>query len=261
MAERRNVPRYDLGMKGLLHPEGGGVGTSVVVGVISMQGCSLESGQDLEVGRKCELYLDWQGTELGFEAQVVEQEADGTLGLRFLSVDRESQQRLSELCNALRLRPPTAATPEIDHAPLPLPETAAPPPGGPVVISLSLPAGNAASPAALRERRRVPHYISELRAHLTNVTTGEGSNVRLITLSILGCCLTGSEAPEAGQPCDLNTEWNGKPLLLPAQVIWKSLEGRVGVKFSSLDPPTEQLLREICSNLRMQPPSPLPRPE
>ncbi|MGA2630977.1 MAG: PilZ domain-containing protein [Terriglobia bacterium] len=259
MADRRKVPRYDYGMKGRLHPAGGGVGTNVVVGVISMQGCSLESGQDLEVGRKCELYLDWQGSDLGFEAQVVAKEADGTLGLRFLSVDRESQQRLSELCNALRLRPPTAATPEIEHAPLPSPETATPLADGPVVISL--PAGNAASPAALRERRRVPRYISELRAHLTNVATGAGSNVRLITLSILGGCLTGPEAPEAGQPCDLNTEWNGKPLRLPARVIWKSREGCVGVKFSSLEPPTEQLLREICSNLRLQPPAPLPRPD
>jgi len=259
MAERRKVPRYEFGMKGRLHPAGGGVGTSVVVNVISMQGCSLEGAQDPEVGRKCELYLDWQGNELGFEAQVVAKEADGTLGLRFVSVDRESQQRLSELCNALRLRPPTAAAPEFEHAPLPSPETATLPTAGPVVISL--PTVKPASPVPRRERRRVPRYVSELRARLTNVTTGAASNVRLVTLSVLGGCLTGPEAPEAGQSCDLNTEWNGKPLRLPAQIIWKSREGRVGVKFSSLEPSTEQLLREICSNLRLQPLAPLPRPD
>lgn len=258
MAERRKVPRYEFGMKGRLHPGGGGVGTSVVVHVISMQGCSVEDAPGLEIGKKCELYLDWQGNDLGFEAQVVVREADGALGLRFLSVDRESQQRLSELCNALRLRPPTAAAPEIDHAPLTAPERAAAERhAGPLVISL--PAARPASPS--RERRSVPRYVSELRVRLTNVATGTTSSVRLVTLSVLGGCLASPEAPETGQPCDLNTEWNGKPLRLPAEIIWKSREGRVGVKFSSLEPAAEQLLREICSNLRLEPMAPIPRPD
>jgi len=228
------------------------VGRNVVVRLISMQGCSIEGAEGPEVGEKCELYIDWQGRQLGAEARVVSREADGTMGLKFLSVDPDSQRRLSELCTALRIQPPTAQTPEIDHPPL---AAAASVPAMPAEPSPAPP------PRPLRERRRVPRYLSELPAYLTEPATGEASKVRLVTLSIFGGCLDGRKCPEVGERCDLNTEWNGKPLRLPAEVVWKSEEGRAGLKFAPLDAAAERLLREICSNLRLQPIARVPPPE
>lgn len=251
MAERRTVPRYVYGTRGRLHPPGGGVGRNVQIGVISTLGCSILGGETLSIGEKCEIYLDWHGTELGMQAQVANREADGTLGLRFHSVDPHTQRRLGEVCTSLRIQPPTRQTPEVEHGPLPA--VRVPPPAP--VAALPLP------PAPVRERRKVPRYVSELRAHITSAATGAASNVRVVTLSILGGCLEGRETPEPGTRFDLSTDWNGKPLRVTAEVAWKNPQGRVGMKFATLDPAAERLVREICSNLRLQPLAPVPPPE
>ena len=96
-----------------------------------------------------------------------------------------------------------------------------------------------------------------MRARLANPATGATSSVTLVTLSVLGGCLEGPGLPEAGQKCELNTEWKGKRLLIQGDVVWKGKE-RVGVKFASLDEGAEKLLREICANLTLQPLAPLP---
>ena len=250
MAERRTVPRYMYGTKGRLHPPDGGAGRNVQIGVISTQGCSILGGETLSVGEKCEIYIDWHGTELGMQAQVANREPDGTLGLHFLSVDPHTQRRLSEVCTSLRIQPPTRQTPEIEHGPLPA--LRVPPPAPAAAPPLS--------PPPVRERRKVPRYVSELRAHITS-TTGASTNVRVVTLSILGGCLEGRETPETGARFDLNTDWNGKPLRVTAEVVWKNPQGQVGMRFAPLDPAAERLVREICSNLRLQPFAPVPAPE
>ena len=178
MAERRTVPRYMYGTKGRVHPPSGGAGRNVQIGVISTQGCSILGGEALSIGEKCEIYIDWHGTELGMQAQVANREPDGTLGLRFLSVDPHTQRRLSEVCTSLRIQPPTRQTPEIEHGPLPA--LRVPPPAPAAAPPLPRP--------PVRERRRVPRYVSELRAHITS-STGASTNVRVVTLSILGGCL------------------------------------------------------------------------
>jgi len=109
----------------------------------------------------------------------------------------------------------------------------------------------------MRERRRVPRYNSELPAHLSNPATGVASSGTVVNLSVSGGCLEGRGLPEAGQKYELHTEWQGKRLLLRGDVVWKGKE-QVGVKFSSLDKGTENLLRRICSNLRLQPLGALP---
>lgn len=250
MAERRTVPRYMYGTKGRLHPPGGGAGRNVQIGVISTQGCSILGGETLSIGEKCEIYIDWHGSELGMQAQVANREPDGTLGLHFLSVDPTTQRRLSEVCTSLRIQAPTRQMPEIEHGPLP-----------PVRLAPPVPAAAPPLPRPpVRERRKVPRYVSELRAHITS-TTGASTNVRVVTLSILGGCLEGRETPETGARFGLNTDWNGKPLRVTADVVWKNPQGRVGMKFATLDPAAERLVREICSNLRLQPFAPVPPPE
>lgn len=232
-----------------MHPAGGGVGTNVVVRVISTLGCSIEAAQGRSVGKKCELYFDWQGAQMGAEAQVVWRDEVGRMGLKFLSVDKDTQKRLSALCASLRA--------QAVAGPLPKDTDTAPPVLDSATVRQPAPLSRSAGPATGRERRRVPRYVSELPAHLSNSDTGATSSVTLVTLSVSGGCIEGRELPEAGQKCELNIEWEGKQLVVQGDVVWKGKE-QVGVKFASLDEGPEKLLRQICANLRLQPLAPLP---
>ncbi len=257
MRDHRKAPRYQLGITGMLRSTRGGVGTRVVVRVISTLGCAIEGAGDLSIDKKCELYIDWQGVQIGVLGKTVSRDAEGRMGLKFLSVDKETKTRLSDLCDALRrqsLAPPRPE--EVATGPLvPDSETE------PQLLSPEQPPSPAPSPSPrpARERRRVPRYISELPARLLDSATGAGSNVTLVTLSILGACLEGPELPEAGRQCEVDTEWQGKPLLMPGHIVWRSEGKQVGVKFATLDEETERLLRHVCANLRLQPLAPLPR--
>jgi len=256
MRDRRKAPRHQFGMTGALRPSGEMVGKKVTIRVISTQGCAIEGAEDLTRGKKCELYISWRGSEIGLEGDVVSRDSEGRIGLKFLSVDKDIQKRLNELCDTLRVQPPS--TP-------PAGEMAA---VGPLAESLvpRLPAHAAAAPstatpppppARVRERRRVPRYESELRARLSDLATGEFVKAALVTLSVFGCCLEGSQLPAARQKCEVNIEWEGKPLRLQGEVVWNK-QKRAGVKFASLDEGTQKLLRQICANLRLQPMAPLP---
>jgi hypothetical protein len=233
--ERRKVPRYELGVKGTLHPARGRVGTSVTVRDISTLGCKLDYAEDPSVGKICELFFDWQATYMGVEARVVWKDAEGQMGLKFLSIDKETQERLKELCAALATQPPLAS----------LPEEA----GAALSPSLRL--------ASEPRRRQLPRYMSDLPAHLSNPATGATSSGTLVNLSVSGGCLKGLGLPEAGQKCELRAEWEGEWVLLRGDVVWKG-EEQVGVKFSFLDEGTDNLLRRICSNLRLEPLAGLP---
>lgn len=257
MRERRKAPRYAFGLTGLLHRPGERVGAKVVVRVISTVGCAVEGAASHGVGRKCELYFDWQSVQIGVEAEVVSRDTTGRTGLRFLSLDRDMQSRLNDLCRELRDRAMSVGLPKLQDAAVPLADsattqektserkTAAPPPPK-------------AEPK--RERRKVPRYASELSVSLSSPGTGDSSDVRLITLSVLGGCLEGSKLPEAGQPFELTTEWEGRQLKLQGNVVWKTDGEQVGLTFVITDKEAEKLLRQVCSNLRIQPMS-APPPE
>jgi PilZ domain len=256
MRERRKVPRYQLGKMAMLYPPGGGVGTKAVVYAVSTQGCAVECEKSPEVGKKCELYLDTETGQIGVEAEAVSIDSEGRTGLKFTSVDKETQRRLGELCATLRVQALSAPVLGEFEQEQPVLVTAAgqePPPAAPWTVPS--PSG---PPASQRERRRVPRYISELRASLVNTSTGASTQVSLITLSILGGCLDGSDLPAAGQECEVRTEWEGRALVLPGKVVWKAKEKRLGVAFDSLDEAALKLLRHICANLRLQPLAPPP---
>lgn len=257
MRERRKVPRYPFGMTGTFHPPGEGVGTRVVVRVVSTKGCAIEGADGPGVGKKCELYIDWRGAQIGVEGQVVSKDMEGRIGLKFLSVDKDIQMRLSDLCNTLRTQSVSASLAAKVDTDRSLSDSA--------TARQSRPSGRAATPpprsagpARAHERRRVPRYVSELRARISDPATGASSNVTLVTLSVLGGCFEGPGLPAAGQKCEVNTEWEGRPLRMQGTVVWSSKERRLGVKFASLDEGAEKLLRQICANLRLQPMAPLP---
>jgi len=256
MPERRKAPRYPLEVPGILHPAGARAGINVIVLEISTLGCSLDKAQDLSVGKKCELYIDWQGGQMGLEAQTVWIDACGKVGLKFLSVDKDTQRRLNEFCASVRTQPHSSARQGSDSAPRPAGPAGAPEPPHPAAPRASVTA-LPMKPAPKRERRKVPRYISELRARLTIPATGATTRIELVTLSILGGCVEGSDLPDVGQICELSAEWEGKEISIQGDAVWKG-KRQAGIKFASLDASGEKLLRQICSNLRLKPMAPLP---
>lgn len=253
MVKHRKATRYKCGLKGVLHRARETVGTNVTIRDISTHGCELKHAGGPSIGRNCELYFDWRGTHVGLEAEVAWEDAKGRAGLRFLRVDGETQRRLNELCAALRTQPPPQQK-EADAA-HPLPD---PTQGHRAARSTTPPeAAHSPSPhpASERSRRLVPRYLSELRGHLSNPATGATTSVTLVSLSVSGARVEGSGLPDAGQTCELQTEWDGNQLVFRGNVVWKTKEG-AGVKFLSIDEDTTKLLRRICSNLRLQLPEP-----
>ena len=116
----------------------------------------------------------------------------------------------------------------------------------------------AATPAKTdseRSRRTLPRYISELRGGVLNPATGMSADVSLVDLSVSGARLEGAGLPEAGQPCQLQTEWEGRQMVLRGEVAWKSRK-QIGLKFSPLDEETARQLRQLCANLHLAPPGP-----
>jgi hypothetical protein len=105
MGERRQVPRYFAEVSAVVYPAGSASGSSVTVVVLSVQGCCVQGAGVPEVGKKCQLTLEWQGDEIRSEALVVWKGLKGEAGLRFLSMDQQSSETLRALCATLRLQP------------------------------------------------------------------------------------------------------------------------------------------------------------
>jgi len=207
--------------------------------MISTQGCAIDRSEGLSIGNKCELYFQWENVVLGMASQVVWRDAAGKMGLKFLSVDKDTQKRLSDLCATLSRRPLVTRPSREGETRRPAAEPA---PASP----------SACGPTVERPRRRVPRYMSELPARLANLATGATSSGTLITLSVLGACMEGLVLPEVGAQCELTADWRGQTLQIQGVVVWKG-KNQVGIKLVSAAASAEQLLREICANLRLQP--------
>jgi hypothetical protein len=105
----------------------------------------------------------------------------------------------------------------------------------------------------MSDRRQVPRYVAELPARLSQPPGGPVSNVTVVNLSINGCCVEGAALIKANRDCELTMEWEGKQFRAVAEVTWKSSKGEAGLKFLYVDQESQDLLRKICSNLRLQP--------
>ncbi len=255
MRQSRKAPRYALLATGTLHPAGERVGTNVRVRDISTLGCGLDHALDPGIGKNCELYLDLRGALLGLAARVVWKDAQGRMGLQFFALDEDSQRRLNELCASLRAQ--AASGPKEVDTPRAAPSS---PQGGGAAHSTrpgrTVPAPRP-EPVSQRRYRQLPRYVCELPAQLFTPATEVPATVTLLDLSISGCRVEGSKVPDKGQTCELQTEWEGRGLVLRGEVVWKGKE-EAGIAFSSLDGDTMKQLRRICANARLVPPAPLP---
>jgi hypothetical protein len=105
MGERRQVPRYLAEVSAVVYPAGSTAGTNLTVVVLSVQGCCVQGAGVPEVGKKCQLTLDWQGDKIRTEALVVWKGLKGQAGLRFSSMDQQSSETLRALLATLILQP------------------------------------------------------------------------------------------------------------------------------------------------------------
>jgi hypothetical protein len=104
----------------------------------------------------------------------------------------------------------------------------------------------------MKERRQAPRYTSDLTA-LVSVPGKDAVLVKVITLAVRGCALTGIGIPDVGRNCELSIQWQGNTIHLGAQVAWKTPQALAGLKFVSVSDQDLALVRQLCSTLRLQP--------
>ncbi len=254
MQERRKVPRYPFGQTGVLVPAGGGTGANVTIPVISVLGCGIEGAKGPKLGKKSELYFDWRHASVGAVVETVWKDSVGRMGLRFVSLDPESQKRLNDLCATLRAGPLTPAEPEV--APLAAEPTAPKPP-----VRIPGPAAAAPRPINPAERREVPRYLYDGPGRVSSSGPGDGASVNIRSISLRGCRVQGDTVPAPGEKCTFSLEWEGKEFSTDAQVTWKKPNGEAGLRFAPLEPKNQEILVRLCSNLRIDRPERLPVPQ
>jgi PilZ domain-containing protein len=117
MRERRQVPRYIYGSQSKVAELSSGLQHVVTVDVISTRGCSTKGGTLPPVGQKCELHLDWHGSEIRLPAEVAWKNKDGRSGLKFAAIPDDQLKLLRGLCASLQLQPlvPTPPEPHPGH--------------------------------------------------------------------------------------------------------------------------------------------------
>jgi hypothetical protein len=72
-------------------------------------------------------------------------------------------------------------------------------------------------------------------------------------LCVLGCSLEYAPSLQIQTECELTVEWKGREFHTPAVVVWNNPQGQAGLSFHHTDPANQEMLRTICSNLRMKP--------
>jgi len=106
MVERRRFKRYFFGVKAALLLSDRTMHSDLRIVNIGRNGCCVEDGGGLQVGRKGRLSVEWRGQQLQVEAEVIWNDASGYTGFTFLSVDPASSDLLDELCATLKVQPP-----------------------------------------------------------------------------------------------------------------------------------------------------------
>ena len=109
----------------------------------------------------------------------------------------------------------------------------------------------------IKERRQVPRYSAHLKASLGTPAENSTLTVVVVDLCVLGCLLEYGASLHVRQECELTLEWKGREFRSPAVVAWNSPQGQAGLSFRNTEPGSQQLLREICAELRMKPLVPL----
>jgi hypothetical protein len=107
MLNRRKVSRYLFAVAAKLSEPDNPGGLDVRVVNISREGCCVEAPGPLPLGERRVLVIGWRAKEIQAEVAVVWSDAPapgGRAGLRFLSVRRQDQATLRDLCSTLAIQ-------------------------------------------------------------------------------------------------------------------------------------------------------------
>jgi hypothetical protein len=110
----------------------------------------------------------------------------------------------------------------------------------------------------MRTRRQSERYLFGVAARLSQPQSAAISAVTVVNISPRGCCAEGVGALEPRQRYLLSIDWRAAQIRAEAEVAWSDAQGRIGLKFVSVEKQSRELLRELCSTLRIQPSSPPP---
>jgi hypothetical protein len=110
----------------------------------------------------------------------------------------------------------------------------------------------------MAERRQVPRYQAELKGRVAQPPGGAIVPVTVVTLSVAGCCLENAGSLKVKEECEITIDCEGKEFHAAAEVTWKSSKGEAGLRFIYVDQTSQELVRKICANLRLQPLAKLP---
>lgn len=105
----------------------------------------------------------------------------------------------------------------------------------------------------------MPRYTANLNGSLTVPEEGLTLAVVVQDLCVLGCLLEYAPSLQVQQDCKLTVEWEGRKFQTGAMVAWIGQRGQVGLAFRNKDAANQQLLREICAELRLKPLAPMPQ--
>jgi PilZ domain len=106
------------------------------------------------------------------------------------------------------------------------------------------------TPGMFKERRQASRYSAHLKGSLSLPAQNTTLAVVVEDLCVLGCLLEYAASLQVHQECELTVEWKGREFRTPAVVAWYSPQGQAGLSFQNTEPASQQLLREICAELR-----------
>jgi len=72
-------------------------------------------------------------------------------------------------------------------------------------------------------------------------------------LCVLGCSLEYAPSLQVQMECELSVDWQGREFRTPAMVVWITPQGQAGLSFHDMEKASQEMLREICRDLRMKP--------
>ncbi len=114
MAERRQVPRYLSELKAQVHQPSTGSRFAVTVVTLSVKGACIEGAGALNKAQKSQLSIDWRGKQFRADAEPTWISKEGRAGLKFVSLEKENEGVLREICATLQLQPLTPLPEEPD---------------------------------------------------------------------------------------------------------------------------------------------------
>ena len=110
----------------------------------------------------------------------------------------------------------------------------------------------------MRPRREVPRYIYGSESKVAEPASGLQHVVTVEVVSTRGCMTKGGTLPPVGEKCELQLDWHGREIRIPAEVAWKTKDGRAGLKFATIPDDQLKLLRGLCGSLQLVPLIPTP---